>query len=245
MIIPVAGTQAHEEFMRKARDPNSFEAGVLRQMMNDASKQVQEQVRQMLHTMIEVVPGQLFRDIERFHEKFELKSTEDPGHRLPEDVLKFRVKFLYEELGEYVAALNATVVLGYLGGVDGVEILDEEGFNAELAFDALIDLVYVALGTAFLHRFPFNEGWDRVQAANMKKVRASGNDDPLSKRKHNKDVVKPPGWVPPVLADLLDEACSQCQGTGTCSTLEVEPDDCAACGGTGRRRRGPTKEATT
>jgi predicted HAD superfamily Cof-like phosphohydrolase len=185
-----------QEAVRRALDPRTVEARMLAQGMAEASNQVQQQVRDMLRQMLELVPGQLFRDIERFHEKFGLAPTDDPGHRLPDDVLAFRIKFMFEELQEYVDAVGGSY------GCPNVSI-DPAKFHAEDAFDALIDLAYVALGTAYLHRFPFNEGWARVQAANMKKVRASGDDDPLSKRKHNKDVVKPPLWEPPILKDLL------------------------------------------
>ena len=221
-----------QEMVRRALDPKTVEARMLRQAMASASNQVQEQVRSMLHQMIDLVPGQLFRDIGRFHEKFELKPTDDPGHRLPDDVIKFRIKFMREELQEYEEAVSYSPTFDVING----------NFDAELAFDALIDLVYVALGTAYLHRFPFNEGWDRVQAANMKKVRASGDDDPLSKRKHSKDVVKPPGWVPPVLIDLLDEKCPECKGTGEVAQhVDAGCFDyvfCDECQGTGRRRSG-------
>ena len=189
-----------QEMVRRALDPKTVEARMLRQEIANASDQVQEQVRSMLHLMIDLVPGQLFRDIGRFHDKFELKPTEDSGHRLPQDVLKFRIKFMLEELQEYAAAVDA-IVISDPQACDAAFVGEE--FDAEQALDALVDLCYVALGTAFLHRFRFNEAWDRVQAANMKKVRASGDDDPLSKRKHNKDVVKPPLWEPPILKDLL------------------------------------------
>jgi predicted HAD superfamily Cof-like phosphohydrolase len=233
--------------MKKAQDhPDEVEANILRQMTNDASDQVQNQVRQMLHHMLELVPGQLFRDIERFHQKFGLEPTRDPGHQLPDDVLEFRAKFMLEELQEYLDACGMHLRYGPSGiGVttDVVPPSQERKFDAEDAFDALVDLVYVALGTAFLHRFPFNEGWARVQEANMKKVRANSANDPLSKRKHAIDVVKPPGWTPPVLVDLLDEKCPACQRTGMPSlTLATGPDDCGKCNGTGRRKRvAPTK----
>ena len=245
-IMPKAGTAAFEEFMRKARDPRSLEAGMLRRVVDDSTNQTQETVREMLKQMIELVPGQLFRDIGRFHDKFELKPTEDSGHRLPQDVLKFRIKFMLEELQEYAAAVDA-IVISDPQACDAAFVGEE--FDAEQALDALVDLCYVALGTAFLHRFRFNEAWDRVQAANMKKVRASGDDDPLSKRKHNKDVVKPPGWVPPVLLDLLDEKCPECKGTGEVAQhVDAGCFDyvfCDECQGTGRRRRGPAQETTT
>jgi predicted HAD superfamily Cof-like phosphohydrolase len=198
-------------------------------------------VEELRKLLVEQVPGQLFRDIQGFHEKFGLAPTDDPGHRLPDDVLKFRIKFMFEELQEYVDAVGGSY------GCPNVSI-DPAKFHAEDAFDALIDLAYVALGTAYLHRFPFNEGWARVQAANMKKVRASGDDDPLSKRKHNKDVVKPPGWLPPVLTDLLDEVCPLCNGSGhhgDPSRWTEISHICPDCGGMGRRRRVPTKKETT
>ncbi len=68
-------------------------------------------------------------------------------------------------------------------------------------FDALIDLVYVALGTAYLHGFPFDLGWRRVHEANMKKVRATNAAQ--SARNSTHDVVKPPGWTAPTLDDLV------------------------------------------
>jgi predicted HAD superfamily Cof-like phosphohydrolase len=235
-----------QEAVRRALDPRTVEARMLTQGVAEASNQVQQQVRGMLREMLELVPGQLFRDIERFHQKFGLEPTRDPGHQLPDDVLEFRAKFMLEELQEYLDACGMHLRYGPSGiGVttDVVPPSQERKFDAEDAFDALVDLVYVALGTAFLHRFPFNEGWARVQEANMKKVRANSANDPLSKRKHAIDVVKPPGWTPPVLVDLLDEKCPACQRTGMPSlTLATGPDDCGKCNGTGRRKRvAPTK----
>ena len=198
-----------------------------------ASDQVQSQVRQLLHRMIDIVPGQLFRDVATFHDKFALPPTRDHEHRLPEDVLKFRIKFLYEELEEYCTAVGAVVVVG--SGPDDVVVESPEEFDAEKALDALVDLCYVALGTAFLHRFPFNEAWARVQEANMAKVRAVGSDDPLSVRKHSADVVKPVGWKAPTHKDLLDEICGECRGLG--SILSPTSANCGSCNGTGRKKR--------
>lgn len=190
-----------QEMVRRALDPKTIEARMLAQGVAEASTQVQQQVRALLGQMIDAVPGQLFRDIRRFHEKFELVPTDDPGHRLTDDTLKFRLKFLLEELQEYAAAVGYQISWGSESGIHIRKCGDE--FDAEQAFDGLIDLVVVALGSAFLHRFDFNAGWDRVQAANMAKERATGADDPRSKRKSAADVVKPEGWQAPVLKDLL------------------------------------------
>lgn len=116
-------------------------------------------------------------DMRQFHQRFGLEYTGSPRW-LPEEISNFRYKFLEEELEEYARARTH-----------------------EKAFDALIDLVYVAIGTSYLHGFPFQKGWQRVHAANMKKVRATRPDDSL--RGSSFDVVKPNGWTAPDLSDLV------------------------------------------
>jgi hypothetical protein len=133
-----------------------------------------------------------FNDVGEFHSKFDLPRVasycgpcqryhpwegEKPGPSdASDDLLVFRAKFLAEELKEFR--------LGVLSGN-----------IAEMA-DALVDLVYVAMGTAHLLGLPWEDLWDDVQAANMRKVRAKpdGSD---SKRGSSWDVVKPEGWLPP------------------------------------------------
>lgn len=120
----------------------------------------------------------LMKDIRDFHEKFEI-DYEGPPRFLPDDLAGFRVKFLTEELNEFI-----------------------HSEQLETDLDALVDLVYVALGTAYLQGFDFNEAWRRVHEANMKKVRALSPAD--SKRGSTWDVVKPEGWQPPSLKDLVE-----------------------------------------
>ena len=235
-------------FVNKIIDPNSLEGRMVQMQIDEASNSAQHAVRKMLHQMIDLVPGQMFRDIERFHKNFGIEPTQDPNHKLPADILKFRINFIFEELLEYAEAvgfcldINNEFVPNYWDHIND-QPQQTLKFNAEQAFDALIDLCYVALGTAYWHRFPFNQGWARVQEANMQKVRAQKAGD--SKRGTAYDIVKPDGWKPPTLTDLLDETCPQCQGAGTYSNLEVEPDDCGACKGTGRRRRYDTETFNT
>lgn len=131
--------------------------------------------------------GNHFDDVGRFHEKFQLENTTfyPPGPREPhEEVLDFRLKFLEEELQEFR---------------EGMDEMD----HAQM-FDALIDLVYVALGTAHFLGYPWREGWNLVQAANMNKVRAQA-DASDSKRGSSFDVVKPEGWQPPDIQGLLEK----------------------------------------
>lgn len=131
-------------------------------------------------------------DIEAFHKKFGLEHEGKP-RALPPALARFREKFMREELTEYETASE-----GIERSFDGpvAEQLEDQ-------LDALVDLVYVAIGTAYLHGFNFNEAWRRVHAANMKKVRATSAEQ--SKRGSASDVIKQPGWTPPCHRDLVED----------------------------------------
>ena len=128
-----------------------------------------------------------FQDVGDFHKKFNLPRHDGivPPAMLEDDVLTFRTKFMVEELQEFRDAC--------------------QGGDLAKAADALVDLCYVALGTAQMMHVPFDECWAEVQRANMAKVRANGADDPRSKRSHKFDVVKPEGWTPPDLDRILKD----------------------------------------
>jgi predicted HAD superfamily Cof-like phosphohydrolase len=122
----------------------------------------------------------LYDLIKEFHVKFELEYKDKP-RTLPLELRHFRIDFMEEELVEYIEASHSG--------------------NLEKQLDALVDLVYVALGTAHMQGFDFNEAFKRVHEANMKKIRATNAES--SKRKSAFDVIKPPGWSPPDLSDLV------------------------------------------
>ena len=132
--------------------------------------------RRVIDLLGHTVNPDLVADIRDFHQRFAIEYSGPPRH-LPADLYEFREKFLKEEAAEYADA-------------------------PDLAhrFDALIDSVYVAIGSSHLHGFDFYEGWRRVHHANMLKVRAQRAEDSLRNSTH--DVVKPPGWRPPDLEDL-------------------------------------------
>ena len=138
------------------------------------------------------------RDIKDFHEKFQLAYTGGPRD-LPDGLKQFRVGFLAEELCEYVSdseVFHQVVKSTFVGEVD----MRRQPLEKQL--DALVDLMYVLLGTAYLQGFDIKEAWNRVHAANMTKVRALRQED--SKRESVYDVVKPEGFRPPDLSDLVD-----------------------------------------
>lgn len=115
------------------------------------------------------------QDVLDFHNKFQVPMATVPSFLDPR-AHEFRVNFLHEELKEFEDSYNENDLAG--------------------CADALVDLVYIALGTALLMGIPWQQVWDRVQLANMTK-RLAKPDGSDSKRGNPLDVVKPPGWVGP------------------------------------------------
>lgn len=131
----------------------------------------------------------MLMDVTLFHQKFNLPVTEDgPPRMLPPELQVFREKFLDEELQEYKDACAAG--------------------DMPKAFDALMDLAWVAIGTALYHRFPWSPGWREVKRANMDKV---PNDGTFVKERNKHlppgsvgtDIMKPEGWIGPKIEEVL------------------------------------------
>jgi len=110
-------------------------------------------------------------DVADFHlEVLQLTATESPT-LLSQEFCMERFRFMSEEIEEFVDA-------GIKGDMVGVA-------------DALADVIYVALGTAYQMGLPFQAIWDHVHRANMRKVRGA------TKRGSSIDARKPEGWVSP------------------------------------------------
>lgn len=122
-------------------------------------------------------------DVLAFQQKFDIPMSPVPAF-LDNYANTFRINFMDEELREYVDACNHQ--------------------DLAKAADALVDLVYVAHGTALMMGLPWDKLWAEVQRANMDKVRATSVDQ--SKRKSTLDVVKPPGWQAPNHHPALENA---------------------------------------
>lgn len=174
--------------------------------------------------------GDMFADVSEFHHKFYLPCYISFAH-MPDDLVKFREKFLEEEAMETVAAMFklehadaldgcidlAYVALGtlFLMGATRADLMtrtNSVGFlgiskmsdGVKLDHNSkqmLIDLTYDCRDMAISLGWDFETGWARVQTANMAKVRAERPAD--SKRGSGWDVIKPEGWQKPVMEDLV------------------------------------------
>lgn len=124
-----------------------------------------------------------FQDIVyEFQRKFH-QSYDGPPRELPASLAKFRKDLLQEELDELKLA------------IDRGELHEQ--------LDALVDLLYVVVGTSNLMGFRevLERAFWRVHSANMAKVLAPSRLE--SKRDSAWDIVKPPGWEKPDLRDLV------------------------------------------
>lgn len=127
-----------------------------------------------------------FDSVGEFHRKFGLPvAGVIPLDVIDDESFLFRYQFLLEELQELIQAHRDRDLVGVA--------------------DALADLVYVALGTAHMYGIPFDEVFAEVQRANLSKERTSGSTDRRSKRGSDLDVVKPEGWRPPDISDVLSQ----------------------------------------
>lgn len=144
--------------------------------------------------------NKMHEDVAKFHEKFDLLRHTKPG-RLTKRKLQERIEFMQEELNEFKAAAGLNFVPAQVGTFGGPEIWINKGpQDLVQQADALVDLVYVALGTAVMMGLPWQALWDDVQRANMAKVRGATH------RGHAVDVKKPKDWIPPQGDKILHEA---------------------------------------
>lgn len=144
-----------------------------------------------------------FADVDAFHEKFQLLRFQKPGH-LTKGKLVERVEFMLEELLEFADAAGVDIQVTrdedgewYRHVEPGLSVQEQDMAGQA---DALVDLVYVALGTAVMLGLPWDWLWNDVQRANMAKVRG------VTHRGHAVDVTKPPGWQGPQTQRILDLA---------------------------------------
>lgn len=130
----------------------------------------------------------MIKKVRRLHNKHGFPTGETDELSENTELQDFRIKFLTEEIDELKEALDTGDRVG--------------------VFDALLDLVYVAQGTALMAGITpekWAKGMKAVHKANMKKKKVKNADE--SKRGHHFDCVKPKNWVGPetTLAEILKE----------------------------------------
>ena len=114
-----------------------------------------------------------YQDLIDFHRACDVPVLSGAAIPSP-DRVKLRRDLLAEEYGE----LDRGVEAG-----DLVEIAD-----------GLVDMIYIAIGTALEYGIDLPAVWDEIHASNMRKVDpATGK---VEKREDGK-VMKPAGWTPP------------------------------------------------
>ena len=121
----------------------------------------------------------LVRDVREFMVASEYELPTSP--RIPRSIIALlRRRLIAEEAGEAINAIHEE---------------DIPQIAAEL-----VDLVYVAIGAAQAYGIPFDVVWQKVHAANMRKVDLSLGE---IQKDEFENIKKPEGWAPPVLPKSL------------------------------------------
>lgn len=118
----------------------------------------------------------VIKDVEEFLKKFEFEILSRPGFH---PAMKDRINHIDEEFAELKKAVNEN--------------------NLEETVDALLDIVYICIGTSIMCGFDTEKHWTEIQEANMAKIRG------ITRRGHNYDVCKPKGWTPPNHEKIIKE----------------------------------------
>lgn len=145
-----------------------------------------------------------YKDVKSFHQKFSMLDFDTPSE-LTQRKLVERARFLLEEFQEFLDGCGLIPVIVDDDGYTPIKALGKLDFtyypqskqNISAQADSLVDLVYVALGTASMLGLPWGSLWDDVHKCNMAKVRGETH------RKNKVDVCKPEGWEPPKTTEIL------------------------------------------
>ena len=135
-------------------------------------------------------------EVARFHREITGQPMPDRPTQLSVERKRYALDHLHEEIGEFADAWEAGDLPGQV--------------------DALVDLIYVAMGRLLEMGFAPGACFEEVHRANMAKVPGS-----LAKRGNVPfDTVKPPGWTPPDVSRWLSitsedlNFMARCKGRG-------------------------------
>lgn len=139
----------------------------------------------------------MFQLVKEFHEKFNLKYDGGP-RELDSEELEYRIGLHKEELQEFIdATVELDTLLANGTYVNSLEVLAAR----QNVFNELVDNIYVALGSLYRMGYPADLGFGRVHGVNMKKVLPKKGEK--TRRDWHGEMVKPDGWEPAVLVDLV------------------------------------------
>lgn len=164
---------------------------------HEAAQMVERAIKQQFglrHSPVVFAPScHEHLDVYAFHRKFQVPMATEPS-LLDLVAFEYRRKFIQEELNEVVEA-------------------HAQGDVCAVARE-LMDVSWMAIGTALMMGVPWPMCWRELVRANMERTRASDAGDPRSKRHNSMDVVKPEGWREPSLAPFI--------GKGPWPTFETQ-----------------------
>jgi len=112
-------------------------------------------------------------DVEKFHQKFDITRPWIPQPPTIEDAVA-RCMLLVKKVGELIATMDAEDMVG--------------------VSENIVDLIYLAVGTARVYGLDLEPLWEEIHTTNMAKIATSSYK-----------VAKPMGWIPPRVRELLLE----------------------------------------
>lgn len=122
----------------------------------------------------------MIKDVYTFNREIIGTVQPEKPTNLERERLLFALTAMYEELNEFTVACNSN--------------------NVSDALDAIIDLIYFAIGRAYelgITEAQFRQYWSLVQQKNMQKKRGTKN------RGTDQDAAKPERWTSPDFKDII------------------------------------------
>lgn len=116
---------------------------------------------------------------------------------IPNDkVLKLRIALVAEELMELADSFGMPLEIN----PDGEVVIGDREKEADLvkAYDAILDLMVVVIGTGVSLGLDLEPGWSEVHLSNMAKFAEGGY------RRADGKWMKPPGWQAPDLKAIIE-----------------------------------------
>jgi len=116
------------------------------------------------------------------------------------ETAELRVKLIAEELGELCEALAVNIRLEYFVGQSGMILTvykTEHPVNMVKAYDAILDLMVVTVGSGIALGTKLQPGWDEVHSSNMSKF-IDGH------RRGDGKWMKGPSYRPAMLGPIIE-----------------------------------------